>query len=83
MFVPGVARDHLVLSAAGDYTILLHDIESVQRRPPPIPRGSARPEQTPNSHLRRWECNNRVKRLAINRAEPRIFWSASEDGIVK
>lgn len=70
VFVPDV-RDHLVVSGAGDMQVLLHDVEKSN--------GSSEEPQ----HIQRWECGGRVKKLVTCAAEPRLFWSASEDGVLK
>lgn len=64
------SHDSLLASAAGDHLILLHDLDHLQA-------GGT------ESHVQKWECKNRVKRLATCNALPRLFWSACEDGILR
>jgi hypothetical protein len=64
------ARDHLVLSAAGDCQVLLHELDH---------SGDAEGQTT----IQRWECGGRVKKLVTCEMEPRIFWSVSEDGMLR
>lgn len=96
LFLP--RNDQLVISAAGDGQILvcivhlctnvscsninkfilqLHDLEtsSNARRDDPA--------QGPSEHLHQWDCESRVKRLAVANAQPNLAWSASEDGVLR
>lgn len=70
LFVPH-ARDHLIVSAAGDCQVLLHDLESSEGT------------DGEHRHIQRWECGGRVKKVVACAAEPRLFWSASEDGMLR
>ncbi|KAH7727696.1 WD and tetratricopeptide repeats protein 1-like protein [Aphelenchoides avenae] len=63
-FLP-CSSDRLLVSAAGDAAVLLHDVDNIRHEA---------------FHIQRWECKNRVKRLAVTPQDPRLFWSASEDG---
>uniref|UniRef100_A0A915NAA5 UFSP1/2/DUB catalytic domain-containing protein n=1 Tax=Meloidogyne javanica TaxID=6303 RepID=A0A915NAA5_MELJA len=68
LFVPH-AHDHLLLSAAGDSLILLHELDQMS--------------SNDLCHIQKWECKGRVKKMAICKEEPRIFWAVSEDGVLK
>ena len=68
LFVPE-SSDNLVVSASADRSVLLHDL-------PHISSGQV-------SHVQKWECEHRVKKLAITNAFPKLFWSASEDGVLR
>jgi hypothetical protein len=75
------------LSAAGDSQILLHEIDEL----------NTSNDQT--THIQKWvynliflskivielfkECGGRVKKLVTCHAEPKLFFSASEDGMLK
>jgi len=63
------AHDHLLLSAAGDSLILLHELDQMS--------------SNDLCHIQKWECKGRVKKMAICKEEPRIFWAVSEDGVLK
>lgn len=66
VYVPD-SNDRLLVSAAGDKSIFLHDLNHLG-----------------DSHVQEWRnCKNRVKRLAVTESEPRLFWSACEDGILR
>uniref|UniRef100_A0A915DFY4 Uncharacterized protein n=1 Tax=Ditylenchus dipsaci TaxID=166011 RepID=A0A915DFY4_9BILA len=62
-------QDRLIVSASADRSVLLHDLNHVSAGQP--------------SHVQRWDCDNRVKRLAITGGFPKLFWSASEDGVLR
>uniref|UniRef100_A0A183BIB1 WD_REPEATS_REGION domain-containing protein n=1 Tax=Globodera pallida TaxID=36090 RepID=A0A183BIB1_GLOPA len=72
LFIPH-ARDRLIVSASGDAQVLLHDLEQQ-------PTAGGGDE---HRHIQRWECGGRVKKLATCAAEPRLFWSTSEDGVLR
>uniref|UniRef100_A0A914H495 UFSP1/2/DUB catalytic domain-containing protein n=1 Tax=Globodera rostochiensis TaxID=31243 RepID=A0A914H495_GLORO len=72
LFIPH-ARDRLIVSASGDAQVLLHDLE---QQPSAGGGGEHR-------HIQRWECGGRVKKLGTCAAEPRLFWSTSEDGVLR
>lgn len=66
VFVPE-SDDSLLLSASGDSSIFLHDLNHLG-----------------DSHVQDWSnCKERVKRLVVTESEPRLFWSACEDGFVR
>ncbi|KAL3123590.1 hypothetical protein niasHT_005135 [Heterodera trifolii] len=71
LFIPHM-RDRLLVSASGDAQVLLHDLE---HQPTAAADG--------HRHIQRWECGGRVKKLATCAAEPRLFWSTSEDGVLR
>lgn len=68
-FLPG-GNDRLLVSCAGDYAVLFHDYEYSGRKNEP-------------SATYKWECGGRVKRLVTSQSDPYLFWSASEDAVVK
>lgn len=63
------SHDKFVVSAAGDKNVFLYDLEH-------LGNGDEK-------HVQNWKCGDRVKRLATTSSLPRIFWSASEDGILR
>uniref|UniRef100_A0A914C6Z6 WD and tetratricopeptide repeats protein 1 n=1 Tax=Acrobeloides nanus TaxID=290746 RepID=A0A914C6Z6_9BILA len=68
-FLP-CGNDRLLVSCAGDYAVLLHDYEYSSRKNEP-------------SATYKWECGGRVKRLVTSYNDPYLFWSASEDAVIK